>query len=310
MDQAVTVALVRGDNRRGAVAQVLSLLVAEVARCVSPGVLIMPCLAGPGERALSTHSETLSATLDAVLAAGANDVTVAAGAPDASAMFETLGYTREVWGRPVSFLDIDRGESRWDTVGWTGPDGSRRSARVARTVADAPCRVALATTTAAGFSHLRSVLGSLHPDDRGPLLPPMESDGDFLVALARTVGPHLFLVDAFQKGRRGGGRQGRSRAVGTVIAGLDAVAVGAVAAAVRGSGPREVEPGARAQAAGLGVADLDAITLLGDPIVPAQHRRAPRPHGVSLPRRARRSEAGLSAPDAPRLPADISPRSS
>ena len=149
MDQAVTVALVRGDNRRGAVAQVLSLLVAEVARCVSPGVMLLPSLARPGERAASTHSETLSATLDAVLAAGANEVTVASGAPEASAMFEALGYTREAWGRPVAFLDLERGESRWDAAAWTGPDGSRRSARVARTVAAAPCRISLATSSAA-----------------------------------------------------------------------------------------------------------------------------------------------------------------
>ena len=158
MDQAVTVALVRGDNRRGAVAQVLSLLVAEVARCVSPGVMLLPSLARPGETASSTHSETLSATLDAVLAAGANEVTVASGAPGASAMFEALGYTREAWGRPVAFLDLGRGESRWDAPAWTGPDGSRRSARVARTVAAAPCRISLATSSshasAGGFSRI------------------------------------------------------------------------------------------------------------------------------------------------------------
>ena len=52
MDQAVTVAVVRGDNRRGAVAQALSLLVAEVARCVSPDVLMLPSLARPGEDGL------------------------------------------------------------------------------------------------------------------------------------------------------------------------------------------------------------------------------------------------------------------
>ena len=83
-----------------------------------------------------------------------------------------------------------------------------------------------------------------------------------------------------------------------MIAGLDAVAVDAVAAAVRGSDPREVERLSRAQAAGLGVADLDAITILGDPIFPARPRPVPRPHGVSLRRRVRPSEAGRSAPDA------------
>ncbi len=293
MDQAVTVALVRGDNRRGAVAQVLSLLVAEVARCVSPRVMLLPSLARPGETADSTHSETLSATLDAVLAAGANDVIVASAAPEASAKFDALGYTREAWGRPVAFLDLGRDEPRWDASVWTGPDGSQESARVARTVAAATCRISLGTSSAGGFSLLRGVLDSLHPDDRGPLL--SRIDSDFPVALARSVGPHLCLIDAFRGGSRGGGSRGKSKEVGTVIAGLDPVAVEAVAAAVRGSDPREVERLSRAQAAGLGVADLDAITILGDPIAPARHRPVPRPHGVSLRRRLRPDEAGGSS---------------
>ena len=298
MDQAVTVALVRGDNRRGAVAQVLSLLVAEVARCVSPDVLLLPSLAWPGRMASRTHSETLSATLDAVLAAGANEVTVAAGVPGAPAMYEDLGYTREAWGRPVRFFDLERGESIWDAIEWTVPDGSRRSARVARTVAAAACRVSLGTTSShaspADLTILRCVLGSLHPDDRGPLLSRIERDGDFLLDLVRKVGPHLCLVDAFRAGNRGRALQGRSKEVGTVIAGLDAVAVDAVAAAVRGAVPGEVESLSRAQAAGLGIADLDAITILGDPISPARHR----PHVFSSRRRSRPKRATTSAPDA------------
>ena len=65
---------------------------------------------------------------------------MAAGTPGAPAMFQALGYTREAWGRPVTFLDLERGESRWDGSEWTGPDGSRTSARVARRVAAAACR--------------------------------------------------------------------------------------------------------------------------------------------------------------------------
>ena len=97
-----------------------------------------------------------------------------------------------------------------------------------------------------------------------------------LVALAKRVKPHVSVVDAFTAMHREGPKHGTPVRLGTVIAGTDAVAVDAVAAALMGFDPLQIGYLRYAQEAGLGVADLSAITVLGDPI--DQVKRSLVPH--------------------------------
>ena len=112
MDPTVNVAVVRGTSRRGAVAEALALVADDLRARVrdAPRVLIKPNLVSHCAQLPSTHADTLSAALDAVLAAGASEVTVAEGASDATAGFDRFGYRREAHGRPVRFLDLNRDE--------------------------------------------------------------------------------------------------------------------------------------------------------------------------------------------------------
>jgi uncharacterized protein (DUF362 family) len=96
-----------------------------------------------------------------------------------------------------------------------------------------------------------------------------------LVALARRVKPHVSVVDGFVGMHREGPRHGTPVRLRTVIAGTDAVAVDAVAAAVMGFDPGEVGYLVYAEEAGLGVADLGKITVLGDPIEAVRVRCVP-----------------------------------
>lgn len=94
------VALVRSNNRRGAVAEAMALLEEDLGRLIpEPGlsVLLMPTL-GPSARR-STPASVLAAVVDAVLAAGGRP-TVAH--PDASG--DPWGFRAECWGRPVDFV--------------------------------------------------------------------------------------------------------------------------------------------------------------------------------------------------------------
>jgi uncharacterized protein (DUF362 family) len=97
-----------------------------------------------------------------------------------------------------------------------------------------------------------------------------------LVALARATRPHVSVVDGFVAMHREGPRHGTPIALRSVVAGTDPVAVDTVAAAVMGFDPRQIGYLVHAGAAGLGVADLDAIAVVGDPI--AAVRRACVPH--------------------------------
>jgi uncharacterized protein (DUF362 family) len=95
-----------------------------------------------------------------------------------------------------------------------------------------------------------------------------------LVALTAVAMPSITLIDGFEAVEGEGPRHGRRVRLGTVIAGADAVAVDAVAAAVMGYEPMDIAYLRLAHATGLGTADLSAITILGDTLVrPRRFRR-------------------------------------
>ncbi len=93
-----------------------------------------------------------------------------------------------------------------------------------------------------------------------------------LAALSRKTRPHISVIDGFVAMHREGPRHGTPIPLGTVIAGTDPVAVDAVAAAVMGFDPRQIGYLVYAQAAGLGVAELDQIQVVGDPIARVRRR--------------------------------------
>lgn len=352
MDRQVTVAVVRGDARRSNLAQAFALVADDLRGRVARGgeVLIKANLVSHRRQLASTHPDALSATLDALLAAGATEAVVAEGASDADAGFDRFGHRREAHGRPVRFLDINRREPTWDSVALAGLDGTTRTARVSATVARAGCRVSLAvpkTHVITGVTlSIKNMLSSLHPDDRVMMhghaaggngyggwrklaVDILKQDTFFvewmtrlmgrakrlrnalrgldrpdgwarlsprevgflrsaailhrnLVALTGRVGPHVAAIDGFVGMHREGPKHGAAIPLGVAIAGTDPVAVDAVAAAVMGFDPRRLPYLTLAEAAGLGVADLGAIRVVGDPIAAVRRRFVPHSHQAIL----------------------------
>jgi len=337
MDDAIQVAVVQGDRRRGAVAQALDLIRDDVRSAVAPfgTATIIPTLDEWGRGWASTDRDALSACVDALIAAGASSLDVTAGKadarPSASSCFESLGYLGETDGRPVAYHDLDA-----DPEGWTAREivagGRSETLRIAARAAASPCRVSLAVPRTDGTFRLGLGLPSLaaivHREDRGSLehaamarqlprrLAPAASvleawraraarawlavrsiDGgmrptgaeyrelrrvekatDRLSALAAVASPKISVVDGFSGMHGQAPRLGARLKLGTVIAGTDPVAVDAVAAAIMGFEPLDVAYLRRAQAAGLGVADLAAITIVGEPW--SQVRRRCRRHAA------------------------------
>jgi uncharacterized protein (DUF362 family) len=345
MDQTVNVAVVRGQKRRDAVAAALGLIADDVRGRVRPEVLIKPNLVSHRRQLASTHADTLSATLDAVLKLGARRVVVAEGATDAPAGFERFSYHNEAPFRPIRFVDLNREENNWVPMELTTVEGAKQVARVSRSVVDSPCRVSLAVAkthvTSVVTLSLKNMLSSIHSSDRVMMhgnagggngysgwkrwaveflkgdnlavdlvtrlighvrnernvwrttssqagrsleslsaaelafLKTVEAMNHNLVALARKTKPHIAVVDGFMGMQGEGPRHGTAVPLGTIIAGTDAVAVDAVSAAVMGFDPAEIGYLAYAHAAGLGVADLDRITVIGDPIASVARRFVP-----------------------------------
>lgn len=112
-----------------------------------------------------------------------------------------------------------------------------------------------------------------------------------LSTLAGALAPRISVIDGFSGMGGEGPDLGSRLKLGTVIAGADPVAVDAVAAAIMGFDPLDVAYLRSAQAMGLGVADLAAITIVGEPW--SQVRRKCRRH--SLDRMLRLASASTEA---------------
>ena len=97
-----------------------------------------------------------------------------------------------------------------------------------------------------------------------------------LVALSSLVKPNLTVIDAHKAMHGEGPRHGTPIRLNVAIAGTDAVAVDSVAANLLGFAPRSIGFLVLAERAGLGVADLDAIAIVGDALNDV--RKACRPH--------------------------------
>ncbi|OJW18736.1 MAG: hypothetical protein BGO49_23750 [Planctomycetales bacterium 71-10] len=332
MDDAIRVAVVQGDRRRGAVAQALALIAddvrAAVQRCGSAAVA--PTLDELGRAWASTDRDALSATVDALAAAGAETIDVVASKadarPSASSCFESLGYVAETDGRPVAYHDLDA-----EADAWAARDAGPGSLRVSKAFVESGCRVSLAVAKTHGTFRLGlglpGLASILHRDDRrfdddacarripARLVPACSSLETWrgrvarswlklrsigggmrptgaerrrldragraverLMALAAVAAPRISVVDGFTGMHGQGPRLGTMLRLGTVIAGTDPVAVDAVAAAIMGFDPLDVAYLRRAQTAGLGVADLAAITIVGEPW--SQVRRRCRRHAA------------------------------
>lgn len=86
-----------------------------------------------------------------------------------------------------------------------------------------------------------------------------------LVDIYEEVRPALTVVDAITAMEGNGpASEGKPRRVGALLAGVDAVAVDSVLAAIMGLNPQEIAYINEAQARNLGVADFDSISVLGD----------------------------------------------
>jgi hypothetical protein len=315
MENLVPVAVLQGDRRRGTVARALDRIAADIAHRVGRSVRarVLPQIDSRGRPHRSIRRETLSAVIDALLAAGTTEVQIVAAADRA----ESLGYGRELWGRPVTFVEPSS----------IGPDGFSQQVKDA---AEPIPLVSLAVGGGASSRLARSHLGfevgpglanlgkATHSPEAsrglvvpfrscswwrirwsamtGRPLPPaaiaeIAERRDAFTSRLATALPCISLIDAFV-GRDGNGRgDGRIRTggAGVVIAGADAVAVDAVAAALAGFEPLEIPHLRLLHERGLGCADFDAIPIVGH--APARlGRRRSDPGSEAIPARKRMSQ--------------------
>ena len=99
LDNTIKVAVVRSDRRRGAVAEAFALIADDLRRSIEADAkpMVVASLESPDRPWTCTHRDTLSATADAILSAGAESITVVGGSGQrrraARHHFDRLGYS-------------------------------------------------------------------------------------------------------------------------------------------------------------------------------------------------------------------------
>ena len=170
MNQLPRVAIVADDRRHDAVAQALHLLGDTWPHVPATGAVIKPNLVSQSDLRASSHPNTVATVADFLYSRGAEHLTVAEGATDATAGFENLGLRRLLWGRPVTWFDINRDEKHWKEIELRGTNGSMRPSRVSSTIIEAGLyvSVALAKTHVNTMmtASLKNQMSCLHPQDR------------------------------------------------------------------------------------------------------------------------------------------------
>ncbi len=100
--------------------------------------------------------------------------------------------------------------------------------------------------------------------------PHPENFAEILLDIHSLVAPALHIVDGIVAMEGNGPASGRPRELGLLLASEDGVAVDAVASAVIGFRPAEIDTTRLGAARGLGIGSLDAIRIVGVPLAEAR----------------------------------------
>ena len=191
MDGTTQVALVRGGRRREAVAEALALIAGGLRErlAVAPAAVLLPDLEVRSPRWAGTHSDTLSAVVDAAWAAGAVSLEVAAAVPQALRRFRAQGYQGELWNRGVTFRGLLESPAAWETIVPLAPGAAPIPFRLPASLLSDCCRISFAVPRTHGRWRLALGLtrlgGLVHPQDRRRLEP------ELLGAFPQVVGWQL-----------------------------------------------------------------------------------------------------------------------
>jgi uncharacterized protein (DUF362 family)/Pyruvate/2-oxoacid:ferredoxin oxidoreductase delta subunit len=260
-------------------------LVGGVGRFVRQGerILLKPNLlsAKAPERAITTHPEVARAMIGLVRDAGA---TPEMGDSPGGAI---RGVER-VW-RNTGFLDLSEEAGvplrSFEASGSEERSGARRAYMIAKPVLEADgvinlpkMKTHVLTLYTGAIKNMYGVVPGFMKGRLHSVAPRPVPFSRLLVDIFSLVPPRLSVMDAVVAMEGDGPSGGSPRHVGAILASADAVALDAVASGMMGYRERQVPTVRLAEDAGLGVAGLDAIDVVGD------DPRALAPEGFRLPR--------------------------
>lgn len=311
------VALFHSAERTTAIRQALATVIDHLPWSSYQRVVIKPNLVMYDRPYANTHPDTLQTVLAMIREHYDGALTIAEGAAlnSSTAAFAAHGYPALAQRYDCQLCDLNNDEAV--AVALPTPTGKAMTLRLARTIVDSDCRISLSLpkthdTVLVTMTLKNMIMGALvnrrvaqrhsrpywldrlgqilfgHGNGWGSDKRAMHKSYPlinlYLAQLAPLVRPHLSILDGFVAMEGAGPIDGDPVSWGLALAGVDPLAVDVLAAHLMGFRLDEVGYLAYCAQAGIGVADLDAITVVGN-VAPGAVRRAFTPHPHHQPQR-------------------------
>jgi len=235
-------------------------------------VLIKPNCVRPvaPETGVTTDGKVVDAVIGFLLESGIRDIVIAEGGnPGTEKAFRLTGLTEVAERRGVPLVNLN--EDEWEEVPIPGASALEK-VRIARTVLDSD---RIINVPKLKIHHMAQVTLSMKnlmgviADNRGRVM--HDCLDEKIVDLASLFRPALNVVDGIV-GAELDEVVGEPVQSNLIIAGVDMVSVDAVSAAVMGLDPDDIRHIQMAAERGLGVARLDRIDVVGEPIASVRTR--------------------------------------
>lgn len=276
-----TVAIAKESTRYATVARALNLVKDEIAESLRDRkcVLIKPNLVSNANKVAVTHVDTMRAILDVLRDNDVKEVIVGEGsATDTFRCYRKFGYKALKAEYDVQLLDLNK--DAYEEIPVVDSAFNEMTLKVSKTVLEAEYRISTALlkthdTVIITLAMKNIVVGSLVGSEKSRIhqgYPAMNID---LCKIVQRIPPSLAVLDGFVGMEGEGPVSGSPVAMGVALAGLDYVAVDAVAATLMGFNPRDVGYLFYAEQMGLGMGDLATIPIRGEPIDMVKRRFKP-----------------------------------
>lgn len=276
------VALAKEATRYETVRRALELISEDLAKSLKGKrrVLIKPNFVSDSRQLAATHVDTVKAILDVVRPLCSDDVIIGEGsAGDTFTGYRNFGYLELNKRYGVRLIDLNSDD--YVEIEIFDREFKEFPVRISKTVYESDYRISAAVmkthdTVIATLSIKNMVVGSIVKPYKGMIHQGYQAINLNLYKIAKHIPVHLAVVDGFTAMEGNGPVSGDEVRMGIALAGLDPVAVDAVAAYIMGFNPMEIGYLYYCHRFRLGVADLSLIEVVGEN--PDKLRRKFKPH--------------------------------
>jgi len=266
------VAVSRGSSRYEAVKKALELIHDDIARSIKGKrrILIKPNFVSDSVQLAATHVDAVKALLDIIVPLATGEIIIGEGSyGDTFKGYRNFGYMDLKSEYGVELLDLNSDEYVEVNVF----DGRFREfpIRVSKTVYESDYRISAAVMKTHDFviatlSIKNMVVGSIVKPYKGRIHQGYPAINLNIYKIAKFIPVHLAVVDAFKAMEGDGPVWGSEVSMGVALAGLDPVAVDAVAAYMMGFNPMDIGYIYYCYRFGLGEADIGNVRVVGEDI--------------------------------------------